>query len=150
MGRSCILFDLHRRGRSGSDGIGRPWRESADPRDDTPAGQNGPTVSFPSTDALLVQQAFQLMRLAMSQWLEGVSWAPVPQHERAAKSFVIQNRSVAVSLLSLLRPVNLREAKSACQARHCDRRFSLQIDWVLKLFPPRFRAPIRRPCVVSR
>ncbi len=121
-----------------------PDRKPANPGNDTCAGQYGPPVSFPTADALLVQQAFQLVRLAMSQWLEHVSWAPVPEHERLAKSVVIQNRPVAASFLRLFGPVNLCEAKIACQARNGNDEFLLcKIDCVLELAGLRLRCIFR-------
>src|SRR5580704_9192015 len=145
MGRTCTLFDSDAEpgfcgGRKRGSG-----REPSSPGDYTCAGQYGPPVSFPTADSLLVQQAFQLVRLAMSQWLERVSWAPVPQHERLAKSVVIQNRPVGASFLRLFGPVNHCEAKSSCQTRHGEDSLSArEFDRMLEFSTAGFWSPTRR------
>src|ERR1700732_389164 len=56
-------------------------RKAASPGNKASAGQDRPPFTFPPTDALFVQQAFQLVRFAMARGPELVAWAPVSQYD---------------------------------------------------------------------
>src|SRR5260370_1258435 len=106
-------------------------------RKNTATGQHRPAVTLPSADALLVQQALQLVGAAVTLGTQSVSGAPIAQHHRKTQPVAVQNRPICTSFPSLGRPVNHPEAEYAPQFRNIHFRIaSCQIDLVL-IFPRR-------------
>src|SRR6266851_2761677 len=119
------------RGKFGGD------RKAASPCKNTATGQHRPSVTFPPADALLVQQALQLVGASVTLGAQSVSRAPIAQHHRKTQPVAVQNRPICTSFPSLGRPVNHPEAEYAPQFRNTHFRIaSCQIDLVL-IFPRR-------------
>src|SRR6266849_1253115 len=119
------------RGKFGGD------RKAASPCKNTATGQHRPAVTLPSADALLIQQALQLVGAAVTLGTQSVSRAPIAQHHRETQPVAVQNRPICTSFPSLGRPVNHPEAEYAPQFRNTHFRIaSCQIDLVL-IFPRR-------------
>src|SRR4029077_11562600 len=92
-------------------------------------------VTLPPADALLVQQALQLVGTSVALGTEYVSGAPIAQHYWKTQPVPVQDRPIPTSFPSLGRPVNHPEAEYAPQFRSAHSRLaSRQIDVVL-IFP---------------
>src|SRR5580700_1596136 len=87
--------------------------KSSSPYQRSGACQDGPAFAFPGADALLIQQAFQLMRVAMARRPQPVAGTPVSQNEWETKSMPVQDRPRGTSFSPLGGPVNHSQAEDA-------------------------------------
>src|ERR1700730_15511979 len=65
--------------------------KSSSPYQLSGACQDRPAFAIPRADALLIQQAFQLMRVAMARGPQPVAGTPVSQNEWETKSTPVQD-----------------------------------------------------------
>ena len=117
------------RGKFGGD------RKAASPYENAATRQHRPAVTLPPADALLVQQALQLVGASVALGAQPVSGTPIAQHHWKTQPVLVQDRPIPTSFPSLGRPVNHPEAEYAPQFRSAHFRVaSRQIDVVL-IFP---------------
>src|SRR5882762_451603 len=114
------------RGKFGGD------RKAASPYKNAATRQHRPAVTLPPADALLVQQALQLVGASVTLGTQPVSGTPIAQHHWKTQPVPVQDRPIPSSFPSLGRPVNHPEAEYAPQFRSAHLRLaSRQIDLVL-------------------
>src|ERR1700732_1299208 len=92
------------RGKFGGD------RKAASPCKNAATRQHRPAVTLPTADALLVQQALQLVGAAVTLGTQSVAGTPIAQHHRKEQPVPVENRPITTSFPSLEGPVNLLEA----------------------------------------
>src|ERR1700687_179104 len=113
------------RGKFGGD------RKAASPYQIAATRQHRPAVTLPPADALLVQQALQLVGASVTLGTQPVSGTPIAQHHWKTQPVPVQDRPIPTSFHSLGRPVNHPEAEYAPQFRDTHSRLaSRQIDLV--------------------
>src|SRR5437660_3952788 len=128
------------RGKFGGD------RKAASPCKNAATRQHRPAITLPSTDALLVQQALQLVGALVTPGTQSVTGTPIAQHQRKEQSVPVENRPISTSFRSLEGPVNHLEAEYAPQFRNAHFRLaSRQIDLVLILPRGSMRTCLFRP-----
>src|SRR5882762_6213467 len=92
-------------------------RKAASPYENAATRQYRPAVTLPPADALLVQQALQLVGASVTLGTQPVSGTPIAQHHWKTQPVPVQDRPIPTSFPSLGRPVNHPEAEYAPQFR---------------------------------
>jgi len=76
-------------------------RKAASPGKNAATRQHRPAITLPLADALLVQQALQLVGASVTLGTQSVSGAPIAQYHRKAQSVPVQDRPISTSFPSL-------------------------------------------------